>query len=147
MSVVGNKTHTQEYLYDFDVDGGTVGEIFLSSKAGMAPIPNGAIITSVVARVLTAVVGTSSTLAWGNDDDPDGYSGTAIAEASLVIDANFNGWDNAAALLWDDTNDHAIHVSVINEDDGEFSVTIGTADLTAGKVSYAVSFYLPGQAG
>jgi len=146
MSAIGNKRHTQEYLYDFDVDGGVVGEIFLSSKAGMKAIPIGAIIRSVTARVLTAVVGSTSTLAWGNDDDPDGYSGAAIAEASLVVDANFNGWDNAAALLWDDTNDHQIHVSVIDEDDGEFSVSIAGNDLTAGKMTFVVEFDMPGQA-
>jgi len=66
--------------------------------------------------------------------------------ASLVAEANFNGWDNAAALIWDDTNDHAIHKTVENTDDGEFSVTIGTNALTAGKVKFMVDFYMPGQA-
>ncbi len=147
MSAILNRRHTQEYIYDFDEDGGATGEIFLSSKAGMKPIPNGAIITSVLAFVEAAIVGTSSTLAWGNDDDPDGYSGTAIAEATLVDNFNANGWDNAASLIWDDTNDHPIHVTVVDEDDGEFSVTIGTANLTAGKVKFMVDFYMPGQAG
>lgn len=135
--------HVQEYIYDFDVDGGGTGEIFLSSKANYDPIPIGAVITAVTARVVTAVAGTSSTLAWGNDDDPDGYSGTAIAEASLTINSVHNGWDNGAVLLWDDTNDHAIYVPVINEDDGEFSVTIGNNDLTAGKVVFMVEYLMP----
>lgn len=143
MAFKNDGLNVQQYIYDFAVDGGTAGEIFLSSKAGYAPIPNGAIIKAVTAQVLTAVVGTSSTLAWGNDDDPDGYSGTAIAEASLLANVVFNGHDNAAALLWDDTNDHAIYVPVINEDDGEFSVTIGTADLTAGKVVFMVEYLMP----
>jgi hypothetical protein len=134
----------QEYVYDFAVDGGTAGEIFLSSKEGYQPLPNGAIVLAVIAKVETAVVGTSSTLAWGNDDDPDGYSGTAIAEAILTANTIFNGHDNAAALLWDDTNDHAIYPYVANEDDGEFSVTIGTADLTAGKVRFNVLYLMPG---
>lgn len=134
----------QEYVYDFAVDGGSQGEIFLSSKDNKAPIPNGALITEVWAVVETAVTsGGSATLAWGNDDDPDGYSGTAIGKASLTANAVFNGWDNGAALLWDDTNDHALGVRVVNEDDGEFSVTIGTADLTAGKVVFLVKYMMP----
>lgn len=136
--------HVQEYVYDFAVDGGAQGEIFLSSKAGYDPVPNGAVIKAVTAKVVTqcASLG-SATLAWGNDDDPDGYSGTAIAVASLTDNALFNGWDNAAQLLWDDTNDHQIPVAVVNEDDGEFSVTIGTADLTAGKVLFFVEYLYP----
>lgn len=132
-----------EFLYDFAVDGGATGEIFLSSKAGYAPIPIGAIVTGCTYKVLTAVTGTSSTLAFGNDDDPDGYSGSAIAEATLVANYVGNGWDNGAALIWDDTNDHPIHFPVLNADDGEFSVTIGTANLTAGKVIFLVSYLMP----
>lgn len=134
----------QEYVYDFAEDGGGTGEIFLSSKAGVDPIPNGAVIKAVMLKVLTAFTsGGSATLAWGNDDDPDGYSGTAIAVASLTANAVFNGWDNAAALLWDDTNDHAIYVPVINEDDGEVSVTIGAAAMTAGKAVIMVEYVFP----
>lgn len=136
--------HVQEYVYDFEVDGGAVGEIFLSSKAGYAPIPNGAIIKAVTAKVVTAFTsGGSATLAWGNDDDPDGYSGSAIAVASLTDNAVFNGWDNGAALLWDDTNDHQIPVAVVNEDDGEVSVSIATAAMTAGKMILLVEYLLP----
>lgn len=136
--------HVQEYVYDFAVDGGAQGEIFLSSKAGYAPIPNGAIIKAVTGKVVTAFTsGGSATLVWGNDDDPDGYSGATIAVASLTDNALFNGWDNAAALIWDDTNDHQIPVAVINEDDGEFSVTIATADMTAGKAIFLVEYLMP----
>ena len=134
----------QEYVYDFAVDGGATGEIFLSSKDGCSPIPNGAIIKAVTMKVVTAFTsGGSATLAWGNDDDPDGYSGSAVAVASLVDNFVANGWDNGAALLWDDTNDHQIPVPVINEDDGEFSVTIATAAMTAGKALFLVEYLLP----
>lgn len=134
----------QEYVYDFNVDGGATGEIFLSSKAGYDPLPLGAIIKGVTARVVTAFTsGGSATLAWGNGDDPDGFSGAAVAVASLTQDSLFNGFDNGAALLWDDTNDHPIYVPVINEDDGEFSVSIGTAAMTAGKAVFLVEYYLP----
>lgn len=139
-----NQLHVQEYVYDFSVDGGATGEIFLSSKSGVDPIPTGAIILAVRMKVLTAFTsGGSATLAWGNDDDADGYSGAAIAVASLTAGSVFNGWDNAAALLWDDTNDHPIEVNVADEDDGEVSVTIGTAAMTAGKAVIMVEYYLP----
>lgn len=144
MAFKNDGVQVAEYVYDFDVDGGAQGEIFLSSKAGYAPVPNGAIITAVCLKVVTAFTSDgSATLAWGNDDDPDGYSGTAIAVASLTDNAVFNGWDNGAALLWDDTNDHQIYVPVVNEDDGEVSVTIGTADMTAGKAIVLVQYYMP----
>jgi hypothetical protein len=134
----------QEYVYDFAVDGGAQGEIFLSAKANAQPIPNGAIVKGVTMKVVTAFTsGGSATLAWGNDDDPDGYSGAAIAVASLTDNAVFNGWDNGAALIWDDSNDHAIYNPVINADDGDFSVTIGTADMTAGKAVFLVEYYSP----
>jgi hypothetical protein len=136
--------HVQEYVYDFDVDGGATGEIVLSDNDNKGAIPVGAVITGVTALVKTAVAGTSSTLAWGNGDDADGYSGTAIAEASLTANAVFNGHDNGAALLWDDTNDHAIYQYVADADDGKFSVTVGTANLSAGKVVFMVSYLLPG---
>lgn len=136
--------HVQEYVYDFAVDAGSVGEIFLSAKSGKTGIPVGAIITKVTAKVVTAFTsGGSATLAWGNDDDADGYSGTAIAVASLTDNAVFNGWDNGAALMWDDTNDHAIWVPVLDADDGDFSVTIGTAAMTAGKAIFLVEYYYP----
>ena len=136
--------HVQEYVYDFDVDGGATGEIVLSDNDNKGAIPVGAVIKRVTALVKTAVAGTSSTLAWGNGDDADGYSGTAIAEASLTANAVFNGYDNGAALLWDDTNDHPIDVYVADANDGKFSVTVGTADLTAGKVVFMVEYYFPG---
>ena len=143
MSAIGNSMHVQKYVYDFDVDGGATGAIDLSAKANAAPLPDNAIVESVVAFVETAIVGTSSTLAWGNTTDADGYSGTAIAEATLVADYVANGWDNGAALLWDDTNDHIIHFLANSANDRDFSVTIGTANLTAGKVHFFVKYYLP----
>jgi hypothetical protein len=140
-----NGLNVQEYVYDFAVDGGTAGAISLSSKAGYASLPDNAIVSEVVAFVETAVEGTSSTLSWGNTTAADGYSGTAIAEATLVIDYVANGFDNAASLLWDDTNDHKIHFLANSANDRDFSVTIGVADLTAGKVRFCVSYYLPGR--
>jgi hypothetical protein len=145
MTAVGNKLHVQEYVYDFAVDGGAAGEIVLSDNANKAAIPIGAIIKGVYARVLTAVTSDgSATVSWGNGDDADGYSGSAIAKASLTQNAIFNGWDNGAALLWDDSNDHPIYQYVADADDGKFSITVGTAALTAGKIAFYVEYMMPG---
>jgi len=145
MSGILGKRHTAEYVYDFAVDGGANGSnIVLSDKDGKAPIPIGAIITGVTAKVLTAPLSAgSATISWGNDDDEDGYSGTTIAIGSLTINTVINGWDSGAALLWDDTNDHPIHFPVLNADDGDFIILISTADLTAGKMVFFVDYYLP----
>ena len=138
--------HVQEYVYDFSVDGGAASEIVLSTKAGKSAIPTGAIIKRVTAKVVTAFTsGGSATLVWGNGDDADGYSGSAIAVASLTDNALFNGYDNGAALLWDDTNDHPIDVNVADANDASFSVTIGTAAMTAGKAIFLVEYYLPSE--
>ena len=88
--------------------------------------------------------GGSATLAWGNSTDPDGYH-AAVAVASLTANAVFNEQDATAALLWDDTNDHQILYRVNGTPANQkVSVTIATADLTAGKVRLIVEFYLPG---
>ena len=141
MSVIKNKSHVQEYIYDFDVDGGTTGAIDLSAKAGYSPLPDNAIIKDVTMLVETAVAGTSSTVAVGNTTDPDGYM-AAIAEATLVADYVTAAGVQAGALLWDDTNDHMIPFLCNSANDRVFSITIGTADLTAGKVRFMVEYLL-----
>ena len=144
MSNISNKVHLCEYIYDFDVDGGTKDvNINLHTKANKAPTPVGAIIKGVTARVLTAIKGTSSTVSWGTDADEDGYSGTTIAEGTLVSGFTTNGWDLDAALLWDPTNDHPIYINVDSAADGEFVVLISTADLTAGKIWFGVEYIMP----
>lgn len=137
--------HVQEYVYDFDVDGGANGSaIVLSDKVGKVPVPVGAIIKAVTALVLTAVTSAgAATCEWGNGDDADGYSGSAIGKASLTANTVVNGWDNGAALLWDDTNDHPIPVYVADADDGAFEFLINTADLTAGKIVFLVEYLFP----
>ena len=140
-----NKTFSQEYLYDFSVDGGATGAIDLSGKAGYPTLPEGAVVQRVFAIVETAVVGTSSTLAWGNTTDPDGYH-VAVAEASLTANSIHNHQDATAALLYDDTNDHEIYYRVSSTaGNQDFSCTIGTANLTAGKVRFVVEGYFPGR--
>lgn len=141
---ISNKIHLQEYVYDFAVDGGTKdSNINLHAKDGKSRIPVGAIIKGVTARVLTAVEGSSSTVSWGTDADEDGYSGTTIAEATLVQGFVTNGWDLDAPLLWDGTNDHPIYIDVDSAADGDFVMLISTADLTAGKIWFGVEYIMP----
>ncbi len=131
----------QEYLYDFSVDGGATGAIDLSAKDGYSVLPQNAIVFDVHLRVITAVVGTSSTVAVGNTTDADGYL-VATAEATLVADYVSGAGTSTHALLWDDTNDHRIPFLVNSANDADFAITIGTANLTAGKILFYVSYYL-----
>jgi hypothetical protein len=144
MAVISNKIHLQEYIYDFAVDGGVKdANIILSNKAGYDPIPVGAIIQSVTAVVVTTVTGSSSTVSWGNASTADGYSGTTIAEGTLVDNFLVNGWDLGASLLWDDTNDHALTPRVADANSGAFVVLISTGNLTAGKIWFGVQYIMP----
>lgn len=134
--------HVQEYIYDFDVDGGATGALDLSAKDGSSPLPQGAIVHRVSLSVLTAIVGSTSTVAVGNTTDPDGFM-VAIAEATLVDEFISSTGVQAGALLWDDTNDHNIPFLVNSDDDADFSITIGGNNLTAGKLLLYVEYYLP----
>lgn len=137
--------HVQEYLYDFDVDGGTDDtKIDLSAKAGVAPLPQGAIVLNVHLKVIDAVVGTSSTIIVGNTTDPDGFY-QAIGEATLVDEFVTSGGVQAGVLIWDDTNDHLIPFLVNSDDDADFQILIGTADLTAGKMLFMVEYLMPSE--
>jgi hypothetical protein len=143
-SPLRSRNHVQEYIYDFAVDGGSTGAVDLSAKAGSDPLPQGCIVTKVGLKVITAVVGTSSTVAVGNTTDADGFM-AAIAEATLVDEYVSATGVQAGALLWDDTNDHDIPFLVNSANDADFSITIGTADLTAGKLVLWVEYYMPSE--
>ena len=139
----------QEYVYDFAVDGGsTSAAIDLSAKAGKPTLPAGAVVLGVVARVLTSCTsGGSATVSWGPSADADGYSGAAVAVASLAANAVFNGTEdgsNPAALLWDNTLDAPKYYPVTaTANTQDFTVTIATAALTAGKISFSVLYLNP----
>jgi len=139
-----NGVQVQQYVYDFAVDGGVAAaNIELSAKAGYERLPIGAIILGVKAFVETAVVGSSSTVSWGHSANPDGYSGTTIAEASLTANSVHNGWRTANSDLWDDTNDVQLNPYVSTSALGSFVVLISTANLTAGKIKFMVEYLLP----
>ncbi len=144
MSVVSNKKHVAEFLYDFAVDGGATGAINLHEKAGKSVLPVGAVITGVMAKVVTACTsGGAATVTWGNGDDADGYSGATVGVATLVDNYVANGGENDAALLFDTTDYFPKYVNVSTEADGQFILTIATAALTAGKIVFMVSYDMP----
>lgn len=138
-----NRYNVAEYLYDFAVDGGAVGTIVLSSKNGKNPLPVGAIVKNVTARVLTAPLGgAGSTVSWGHSTT-DAYSGTTIAIASLTLNSLHNG-QVAGSLIWDNANDAQIPILVTDATtDGTFKVAIGTDPLTAGKIVFVVEYIEP----
>ena len=144
MQAVKNELCHQEYLYDFSKDGGAVSTIDLSAKNGKGPLPVGAILKSVYAKVVTTCTSSGSgTLSWGNGDAVDNYSGTAIAVASLTAGTIFNGWDNGASALWDDTNDHPIFVNIDDATTGAFKCSIATATFLTGKIVFVCEYYFP----
>lgn len=134
----------QEYLYDFDVDGGAISPaIDLSAKAGYKTLPNPCIVKQVSLYVVTACTsGGSATLDVGNTTAEAGYM-AALAVASLSDQAVIRSGEQAGSLLWDDTNDHEIWFCVNSAADADFTLDIDTATFTAGKVLFMVDYYRP----
>lgn len=142
---IRKKLHVQEYLYDFSVDGGAASTIDLSAKLNVDPLPQGAIVHDVTLKVITLVAsGGAATLTVGNTTDPNGYM-ESIALGTLTDEAVLTVGEQAGVLLWDDTNDHMIKFLVNSTNDAVFSVTIGTADYTAGKILFYVAYYMPSE--
>lgn len=144
MSVWKNPKSLQcaEYIYDFADDGGAQGEIVLADKANHSPLPIGSIVCDCIVWVETAIVGSSSTVAFGNQDDPDGYM-EAIAEGSLTQNSVHRAGSVAGAKLWDDTNDHMLAQYVSSSNIGSVSITIATGDLTAGRLVVQILYLAP----
>jgi len=123
----------QEYVYDFAVDGGATGQIELQAKVNKDPLPEGAVVSNVYAKVITACTsGGSATVSWGDGTDVDGYSGTAKAVAALTANAAFDGKGDSGALLPD-----------VVGSAGKFTVDIAVAALTAGKIVFLVEYIYP----
>jgi len=133
------KNEEQELLYEYDFakDGGEVGAISLRSIVN--GLKEGFIVREIEVRTKVAVTsGGSATLTLGNTSDPDGYLADFASSVGTVGDV-VNSGSVAGALIWDDTNDHAVHYrigSAANVQD--LVLTIGTAALTAGKLEILV---------
>lgn len=122
--------HTFVYEYDFARSGGAQGNINLTCLGNNA-LAADMIIKDWTINIETAIAGVGATITMGNSLDRDGY---AVDFAAAATDgATINQGDRAGALVWDDTNDHPISYKLPTSAASVPSVTIGTADLTAGK--------------
>lgn len=129
-----NARHRKEFVYDFAVLGGVQGAIQLKDNLGNAAVlPVGSIVTDVLAVTETIVTsGGSATLALGNVTTADKYvAATAKTSFDAVGEVAVNDKPNAVSPQNLVANDLPV------------KITIGTADLTAGKVRFIVGFDMP----
>jgi hypothetical protein len=106
------------FEYDFAVHGGVVGAIVI----GAGRLPAGAIILDGIIHVITAVVGTTSTMAISVTGANDILS--ALAEASMTVGALLD-------TVCDGTAGNAVEVGAAP---AGCTFTIAVNDLSAGKV-------------
>ncbi len=144
MSFKNDGVQIEEYVYDFDVDGGAISTISLSAKAGAKSLPLGAMVLDVIVYVETAVAAPGSlTMDVGNTTNGDGYF-EDILEASLAIDLGARpGELVAGALLWNTTEDAKRAFPVVVADDADFTIGIVASAATVGKVRFGVMYWLP----
>lgn len=118
-------------IYDFTVDGGTIG---LITPVSTAAIPASAIIIGATINSVVAGVGVSGTLSVGTSA---GSSASAIlaatAVASLSLDAILNGVPTLA-------------VPVKMTAAGNITVTIATTNFTAGRIEIFVYYVVASNA-
>ncbi len=145
MSLIKNEEHVLKYTYDFSRDGGATSDIDLTADGG-GSLDAGMVVRGIsVVADTTLTSGGSPTLTFGNEDDRDGYLIDVFSEVTTAGDTVREG-EVAGALLWDDTNDHAIEYTVPDTGAAVPSLTIGTAALTAGKLVVYLRVYNPGAA-
>lgn len=126
--MIKNKLHYQEYEYDFSVDGGSVGSITLSSKAGKAGLPLNAVITDIAILCTASFTsGGAATVSVGNSSSATAYSAaTAIAGMTSGALVTSTGVPNV--------------VGAANEQD--VKVAIAVAALTAGSLKVMIQYVL-----
>lgn len=128
------------YKYDASVDSPAV------ATTSMRPVGNaleaGLIITDIVGYVEEAFDEASgtATVTVGNAGSTAGYFADLRAEA---LGAAIKAGDRAGALVWDDTNDHAIGYKIDSSANAVPKVTVGTSALTAGKLTLIFKAYRP----
>ena len=125
--VAPNSFHSQEFLYDFSVNGGTAGAVDLGD------LPLGAVVTNVAWVCETAVTsaGSGATIILGTTDDDNGWKASVDAENVFTLLATGTA---APATTQPRTNDAASRDVVM---------TIGGENLTAGKIRWIFSYYVP----
>lgn len=120
-----NTFNTQEFVYDFSVSGGAQGAISLGS------LPLGALVIDFKGIVETACAGATATIIVGNDTDTDAW----LASTAITLIDAANDVVGQAVVPALTTAATAALATV--------KMTIGTADLTAGKIRFVASYYLP----
>lgn len=135
-----DKILINKYEYDFSVSGGAVSTIAMVNK-GYNDLTDECKITKVtlIADTLLTSAGTP-TVVIGNTTDADGYFADVYALMSGSGKGAIQGGEVAGALIWDDTNDHEIVYSPSAANDLDLNITIGTAALTAGKLTMYIEF-------
>lgn len=127
---------TRRFLYGQDEDGGTQASFVLKDSEGVASkIPAGSIITKITTVVTEAFAsGGSATIALG-------YTGATTAYLAATA-------YNNAALTGNDVqlSPAAAPIGPLAAD-RDFVVTVGTADLTDGKMFVDVEYLPPHQGG
>ncbi len=124
-----NEKHYQEFVYDFAEQGGGQGVIDLGD------LPLNAVLMSahgVVEETVLAPAG-NATIILGTADDDNGLI-ASVGKATLVEQAVIGG---AVAALQPITND---------ANSRNVQMTIGTADLTQGKIRFIIGFWVPSSA-
>ena len=133
--LVSNEMHVAKFVYDYEVHGGAVGAVVL--KPEITPLMEGMIVKDV--HVITeGVVNAGGTLTLGVTSDKDGFAQdfTTLIGTKPV----FRAGEVAGDLLFDDTNDHKmLYVVPANE---ELTLDIGTAAVTAGKITVYVECFV-----
>lgn len=131
-TVIRKKPCTLVAIYDFAVGGGAQGDIAMKDDAGNpAVLPSNAIIRRVLVYVATAVTSNgSATLAFKAVGAGDLLGATA--KGSLTLAAKLDGVPVATA---------ATAIGPLAADK-QIYATVGTADLTAGKVYLFIDYHI-----
>lgn len=145
MGIEKNKEVTLKYTYDFDRDGGAVGDIDLTGDVNT--LEAGFVVRGISVHVDTTITsGGSPTITFGNEDDRDGYLADVVSAMGLTAGSTIREGEVAGDLLWDDTNDHALEYVIPDAGAAVPSLSVGTAALTAGKLVVYIRGYMPGEA-
>lgn len=143
MTLVKNKEIVLKYTYDFSRDGGAVSDIDLTADVNAAA--SGLVVRGISVYVEETITsGGSPTITFGNEDDRDGYLADVVTAMGLTAGSSIREGEVAGALLWDDTNDHALEYRIPDAGAAVPSLTVGTAALTAGKMVVYLRCYNPG---
>lgn len=122
-----NAHYTQEFLWDFAVNGGA------ATAHDLGDLPLGAVVTDIgyVCEAAITSAGSGATVILGTTDDDNGFIASLDAENVFTLLATKS---QKSAANQPQVNDAASRDVVL---------TIGGEAATAGKVRFLISYYLP----